>query len=216
MSGPTSIPSRPMSVTTNTAAVGKQPERIVEHQVRSPRSSRAPPPRRHDDRDRRPRARSPTPRRRAPVHERPPNPSRHGPLRHRRAREHRRATAPRRRSAPRADARERRGDRRDDRPVDRVTRPGGVEVDDVHPRRAGCGELARDRHRVVAVDRLVRRSRPGGAARRDRRAGRSPDRARSAHRAHLDEVGEQPEARTARLLGMELHGEHVVARGTRR
>ena len=46
-------------------------------------------------------------------------------------------------------------DRRHDRPVDRIARLGGVEIDDMDPGRSRGGEVAGDRDRVVAVDRLV-------------------------------------------------------------
>ena len=43
----------------------------------------------------------------------------------------------------------------DDGPVDGIAGAGGVEVDDVDPAGTGVGERAGDRHRVVAVHRLL-------------------------------------------------------------
>ena len=112
-----------------------------------------------------------------------------------------RRRARRRRSAPGTPAPPRRWPRRPAR-LTGLAGAGGVEVDDVDPRRAGGGEGLGDGHRVVAVDGLAGRSRPGAAARPARRAGRWPGRGPSAWpatpAATRDEVGQQLQARRAR------------------
>ena len=76
-----------------------------------------------------------------------------------------------------------RGDGRDDRPVDRLAGAGGVEVDDVDPRRARGLERERPGPPGRRRRRSRGRSRPGRGARTGRRAGRWPGRAPSRQRS---------------------------------
>ena len=102
-----------------------------------------------------------------------PTPSRRGSRRRRRAPWRRRPSAPRRRSARRRARRPPRRWRRRAARLVALAGAGGVEVDDVDPRRALLGERRSPRRPRRRRRRSRRRSRPGAAARRGRRAGRS-------------------------------------------
>jgi hypothetical protein len=104
---------------------------------------------------------------------------------------------------------QRRGDRGDDGPVDRIAAAGGVEVDHVDPRRPASANDG-DRDRIVAVDRLgvvVALGEPHHttAAQVDRRVQVGDEPSPAAHATpdarRPDEVAEQPQPGVADFSG---------------